>query len=153
MRLVRTDSTNKDFVSLVEKLDAYLTVVDGDEHDFYNQYNSIDDLKQVVVAYESETPVGCGAIKQFEEAAMEVKRMYVEPDHREKGIAGQILSELEAWASELGFESCVLETGKRQIEAVGFYKKSGYEVIPNYGQYKGVDNSLCFKKRLNTDPE
>jgi GNAT superfamily N-acetyltransferase len=74
--------------------------------------------------------------------------MFVSPGSRNKGIASKILSELENWASELSYTKCVLETGKRQPEAVGLYKKNGYKLIPNYGQYTGVENSVCFEKEL-----
>lgn len=147
-RLIRTNSSHPDFIQLVEKLDAYLAVVDGDDHDFYDQYNSIEGLKYVVLIYSDNQPAGCGAIKPFDSEAVEVKRMYVEPEYRGKGLASEILTELETWATELGFTGCVLETGKRQTEAIHFYKKSGYKLIPNYGQYEGVENSLCFKKTL-----
>jgi len=77
---------------------------------------------------------------------MEVKRMFTLPESRGQGLATTVLGELETWAAELGFERCVLETGKRQPEAIAFYKKHGYEIIPNYGQYAGIDNSVCFEK-------
>jgi putative acetyltransferase len=79
---------------------------------------------------------------------MEVKRMFVKEEFRGKGIAGKVLSELEKWARELWFQKCILETGTRQIEAIALYKKSKYSIIPNYGQYEGVENSLCFEKKL-----
>jgi putative acetyltransferase len=101
-----------------------------------------------VVAYENEKPVGCGAIKEFEPGTMEVKRMYVSPDERKKGIASNILNELEIWSLELSCSKCILETGKRQPEAIALYKKNGYRAIPNYGQYANVENSVCFEKRL-----
>jgi putative acetyltransferase len=148
LRFYRTDSGNEDFGGLVKALDAYLAVTDGDEHAFYSQYNKIDLIRQVVVCYDGETPVGCGAIKPFGDDAMEVKRMFVAPEGRNKGIASKILGELETWAKELGCSHCILETGKRQVEAVAFYKKNGYQVIPNYGQYVGVANSVCFEKSL-----
>lgn len=148
MKLVRTNSNNEDFIALVKKLDAYLKITDGDEHDFYNQFNNIDVLKHVVIYYEDELPIACGAIKKFDETAVEVKRMYVEASYRNKGIAGKILKELEVWAKELGYKKCVLETGKRQVEAVQFYHKNNYNVILNYGQYKGIQNSVCFEKVL-----
>ena len=146
--ILRTNSENTDFVALVKELDAYLKIVDGDDHDFYNQYNNIDVLKHTVVFYEKGVPVGCGAIKSFNAESMEVKRMYVNPEYRGVGIAQQILEELEKWTQELGYKYTILETGKRQVEAVAFYKKSKYQIIPNYGQYKGVENSVCFKKEL-----
>jgi len=74
--------------------------------------------------------------------------MYVYPKSRGKGIATAILNELEKWAFELPFKKCVLETGKRQQEAIELYKKNGYKIIPNYGQYVGIENSICFEKEL-----
>lgn len=145
---IRTNAKNQDFKNLVKHLDAYLKITDGDEHDFYNQYNNIDVLKQVIVIYDAKKPIGCGAIKKFNDTSVEVKRMFVSEESRGKGVAQKILNELEIWANELGYKKCVLETGKRQIEAVQFYKKSGYKIIPNYGQYKDMDNSICFEKTI-----
>ncbi|MFT3795935.1 GNAT family N-acetyltransferase [Flavobacterium sp.] len=146
--LRRTDSDNLDFRELVTLLDQYLAVMDGEEHAFYHQYNKVDLLRQVVVAYTDGKPSGCGAIKPVSETEMEVKRMYVRPELRGKGIAKGVLSELEKWAAELGYKTCILETGKRQTEAVNLYPACGYEIIPNYGQYAGVENSVCMKKDL-----
>jgi GNAT superfamily N-acetyltransferase len=144
--LIRTNSDNSDFIELVKLLDAELAIADGDDHVFYSQFNKIDKIKFVIVAYENEEPVGCGAIKDYGGDAMEIKRMYVSPAYRNKGIASKILSELEKWASELSYNRCILETGKRQPDAIGLYKKNGYKPIPNYGQYTEVENSVCFEK-------
>lgn len=149
--LFRTNSDNEDFKQLVRELDAYLKVTDGDEHDFYNQFNNIDVLKHTVVAYKDNKPVGCGAFKKYDDSTVEIKRMYTNPEYRNLGIAAQILSELENWSKELYFNSTILETGKRQTEAVQFYKKNNYQVIPNFGQYANMDNSVCFKKILNNE--
>jgi len=152
MKILRTNSKNKDFINLVKDLDAYLKITDEDEHDFYNQFNNLDVLKEVVVFYATSTEnateiaVGCAAIKKFDPTTVEIKRMYVSPSKRGSGIAQTLLEELEVWAKELGYKKCVLETGKRQIEAVKFYHKCHYKVIENYGQYKGMVNSLCFEK-------
>ena len=144
----RTNSENKDFAVLVSHLDADLKIRDGDDHSFYNQFNKIDTIKHAIVAYLNDQPVGCGAIKEYNNNTMEVKRMFVLPAFRGKGIASKILTELEIWAKELLYESCILETGKKQPEAIALYQKNGYAVIENYGQYKGVDNSVCFEKKL-----
>jgi GNAT superfamily N-acetyltransferase len=144
----RTTSDDIDFLTLVCELDAYLREKDGDEHTFYAQFNKVDKIKYVIVAYQDDSPVGCGAIKEFDAETMEVKRMYVLPTQRGKGVASQILQQLETWARELGCSKCVLETGTRQKEAVILYQKNGYAFIPNYGQYAGVENSLCFGKEL-----
>ena len=81
---------------------------------------------------------------------MELKRMFVIGEARKKGIASAVLNELEIWAKELGSFKTILETGKRQIDAVGLYKKNGYSPVPNYGQYEGVENSICFEKKLSS---
>lgn len=149
LSLKRTMSTDTDFISLVTLLDADLKVRDGEkDHEFYHQFNSISNIKYCVVAYEGEVPVGCGGIKGFSVGTMEVKRMYVLPSHRGKQIASKILNELEVWAKELNSFKCVLETGYNQPEAIALYKKCGYQIIDNYGQYIGVENSVCFEKRL-----
>ncbi|MBF29564.1 MAG: GNAT family N-acetyltransferase [Aequorivita sp.] len=149
MKLIRTDSNNPDFAELVKQLDADLAIRDGDDHAFYDQFNKLDAIKHTVVAYnEANRAVGCGAIKQFETGIMEVKRMFVPLEERGKGIAGEILKELEIWAKELGNDKCILETGIKQPEAISLYKKSGYRFIDNYGQYAGVENSVCFEKLL-----
>lgn len=144
--LKRTNSDNTDFQDLVRELDKDLAIRDGDEHSFYAQYNKIDAIKYVVVAYQDDEPVGCGAIKEFEPNVMEVKRMFVPPEKRGNGIASSVLNELETWAKELDINKCVLETGKKQPEAIRLYEKNGYQLIPNYGQYIGMDNSICFEK-------
>ncbi len=148
IKTIRTNSKNKDFINLVKELDVYLKITDEDEHDFYNQFNSIDVLKEVVVTYVSEKAVGCGAIKKFDNSTVEVKRMFVSLDNRGTGVAQKILQELETCAKELGYKKCILETGVRQVEAVKFYKKCGYKIIPNYGQYQGMENSICFEKKI-----
>lgn len=148
MRLVRTDSTDPDFLRLVSLLDAELAERDGEDHAFYSRYNNLDRIDTVVLCYEGREPVGSGAIKAFEPLTMEVKRMYVDTGMRGRGIAARILGELEQWARELGMARIVLETGKRQPEAIRLYEKKGYSRISNYGPYKEVENSVCFEKSL-----
>lgn len=148
IEIVRTTSENEDFVELVRHLDAELAVRDGDEHAFYAQFNKIAKLKHVVLAYEDGRCLGCGAIRALDSGDIEVKRMYVPPEHRSKGIATKVLLELEDWAREMSFTRCVLETGLKQPEAIHLYEKNGYERIPNYGQYIDVGNSVCFGKDI-----
>jgi GNAT superfamily N-acetyltransferase len=147
--LTRTDSSSPDFQSLVKLLNAELKAYDGDDHDFYMQYNKIENIKHVILAYSDNVPIGCGTIKEYSNDTAEVKRMYVNTDARGLGIGKEILSGLEAWAKELGYKYMILETGKRQTAAVALYKNSGYEVIPNYGQYEKIDNSVCFRKEID----
>jgi putative acetyltransferase len=148
IQCIKTNSGHEDFRKLVKELDADLNVRDGEDHSFYDQFNQINNIKYAIVAYDQESPVGCGAIKEYSPDSMEVKRMYVLPDRRGQGIGSIILKELEQWAIGLNCRRCLLETGKRQPEAIELYKKNGYRIIPNFGQYEKVDNSLCFEKVL-----
>ena len=148
MNLVRTNSDNADFRELVALLDADLAIRDGAEHAFYAQFNKVDAIRHVVVAYEGETAVGCGAFKEYESQTAEIKRMFVREEVRGRGIAGGILAELEAWAKELNYTECILETGVKQPEAIRLYQKSGYEKMMSYGQYLNVANSVCMRKTI-----
>ncbi|RNI38087.1 GNAT family N-acetyltransferase [Hanamia caeni] len=145
----RVDSSHEDFKKLVLLLDEELAKRDGEEHAFYDQFNKIENINNVIVAYAGQQPVAAGAFKKFSPEAVEIKRMFVMPGFRRKGIAFQVLEQLENWAAGLGCSYCVLETGKKQPEAIALYKKSGYKVIPNYGQYKNVANSVCMRKEIS----
>ena len=144
----RSTSEDAHFRHLVSLLDMDLKIRDGEEHGFYAQFNKIDTIRNVVVSYSGDIPVGCGAFKEYAPGIVEIKRMYVLPEYRGKGIASGTLKELEQWAKELNNNACILETGKMQPEAIGLYVKSGYIIIPNYGQYEHVTNSVCMKKMI-----
>jgi GNAT superfamily N-acetyltransferase len=146
--LKRTNSDDIDFINLVALLDQDLAIRDGEDHAFYNQYNKTDKIKHVLVYYENDIPVGCGAFREKESDKTEIKRMYVHPDFRKKGIASAILKELEIWAKEVGYKYTILETGKNQPEAINLYQKLNYSIIPNYPPYEKMDNSVCMKKTL-----
>ena len=146
--LDRTNSENKDFQKLVLELDKDLAIRNGNSNDFFAQFNKIDQLNNVVIAYVESSPAGCGAIKEFNNFTMEIKRMYVRNEMRRKGVAVDILNNLENWAREVGYKKCVLETGDQMIEAIGLYRKNGYKIIRNYGQYENVESSICFEKDL-----
>lgn len=148
LTITRTNSDNKDFLNLIIELDKYLKTTDGDEHDFFDQYNKVDHIDHVVVIYENSRAIACGAIKEYDSHTMEVKRMYTSPIARGKGVASIVLAELEKWSLELGYTRCILEMGKLQTQAEILYRKNNYTIIPNYGQYKGVESSLCFEKVL-----
>ena len=147
--MVRTTSDNKDFGDLVIQLDAYLRILDGEDHAFYAQFNKSNLLKNALVCYENEVAVGIGAYKEYDAETVEIKRMYTLPEYRGKGIAKAIVTELELWAKEEGYQLAILETGYLQKDAIGLYQKLGYEITDNFGQYIGVENSVCMKKSLN----
>jgi len=145
----RTDSADNDFISLVRLLDQDLAIRDGAEHAFYAQFNKVDAIRNVVVCYDDVKPVACGAFKAYDKDRVEIKRMYVLPELRGQGIGLAVLQELETWAAELNYPACVLETGKKQPEAIRLYQKAGYAIIKNYGQYENVENSVCMEKSLS----
>ena len=147
----KTNSNNTDFRILVAELDADLKIRDGEDHAFYAELNKIDKIKYVIVAYDGKSPVGCGAIREYSDDTMEVKRMYVVPNRRGLGIATEILKNLEKWAADLNFKKCLLETGKNQPEAIALYQKNKYRIVPNFGKYENVENSICFEKVVRVD--
>lgn len=147
--IVRTTSDNEDFGTLVLQLDAYLRVLDGDDHEFYAQFNKTHLLKNALICYENDLAVGIGAYKEYNTETAEIKRMYTLPEYRGTGIAKALLTELELWAKEEGYTTAILETGYMQKDAIGLYQKLGYQITENFGQYIGVENSICMKKSLN----
>jgi putative acetyltransferase len=151
--IVRSDGNDPDFLKLVAMLDQELAVRDGDDHAFYAQFNKTNLIPYSVVLYYRDEPIGCGALKPYDDVSFEVKRMYVVPRYRGLGYASEILKTLERWAAQLDMTACVLETGKMQPEAIALYLKSGYKIIPNYGQYVGIENSVCFRKVVSGDLE
>lgn len=145
----RTNSSDKDFKRLSSALELDLQIRDGEDHLFYAALNTIDTIACVIVVYSDGEPVGCGAIRQYSPDTMEIKRMYVTETRRRQGIASGILRELETWCVQLACNKCILETGKNQPEAIQLYQSNGYRIIPNFGKYIGVANSVCFIKELD----
>ncbi|MEI7487084.1 MAG: GNAT family N-acetyltransferase [Chryseobacterium sp.] len=148
MTITKTDSSNVDFQNLVKLLDADLAIRNGEDHAFYDQFNKIDMIKNCIVIYVYNNPAACGAFKKFEDDTVEIKTMYTHPNFRKRGLAGTIVKELESWAKEIGYKKAVLESSLEQNEALSVYEKSGYLRIPNYGQYIGIDKSVCYEKTL-----
>jgi len=147
MKLLKTNSNNSDFQSLTKLFDEFLVDIDGEEKDFFAQFNQIY-IENVILFYLDEIAVGCGAFKEYEPNVAEIKRMFVLPEYRGKGIAKTILKELELWTKSLDYTSTILETSNKLTSAINLYKKSGYEIIPNYGQYMNVESSVCFRKNF-----
>ncbi|CCG54324.1 Probable acetyltransferase, GNAT family [Flavobacterium indicum GPTSA100-9 = DSM 17447] len=145
MKVIKTNSDHPDFKKLSTLFDEYLVDIDGDEREFFAHYNNVQ-LDHVLVVYYEERAVGCGAFKKYEEDTAEIKRMFVLPEARGKGIANMILTEIQSWAIEQGFAHFILETSPKLHHAIALYTKMGYQFIPNYGQYIGVENSVCMKK-------
>jgi putative acetyltransferase len=145
---VRTNSDDADFRLLTGELDKDLRERNGELMDEYDQHNVISYTDFVVLGYLNGELAGCGCFKEIFNDAAELKRMYVRKSCRGKGVSRAILNELEEIALENGYTYTILETGSKQVEALGLYQKTGYTLMPNYGPYIDLRDSICFKKRL-----
>jgi GNAT superfamily N-acetyltransferase len=105
-------------------------------------------LGTFVVARLDGTAVGCGAIRRLDEMTVEVKRMFVEPEMRGRGVAKQVLDRLEGDARAMGVSRLVLETGIHQAEAIGLYRRAGFMPVDCWGEYADAPTSVCFEKRI-----
>lgn len=144
----RTDSTYADFALLIKELDNDLNERYGLAQAEYSPLNKVDAIKNVVVVYHGDVPAGCGSFKRFDENSVEMKRVFVNVQHRNKGIATRVMAELETWAVQEGYTRAVLETGTRQHEAIQLYEKIGYSKIPNFPPYDEMEFSVCYEKGL-----
>jgi len=151
LKLLRTDSTDPDFQGLTRKLDAELHARYGLQQEEYDRLNAVDRAK-ALVGYVNEIPVACGCFKLYTSQTAELKRMFVDQDHRQRGYSTLLLNDLEAWCAELGFNTMILETGIRQPEAIGLYQKCGYTAMANFGPYMDNDNSVCMQKNITSSP-
>ncbi len=148
LKIIKTNNSNIDFVELTSQLDNDLNNRYGFKQSEYDELNKIGPIDTAVVGYIEGKPVACGCFKVLGNQTIEIKRMYVQRDHRRKGFSSEILQMLEKWASELGHSKALLETGKGQPEAIGLYVKHGYQKIKNYDPYNDQSNSLCMEKLI-----
>lgn len=149
-RFVKTNGKNRAFVELCDKLDDYLVQLVGKEKQQkeYDKYNQRDNIQDVLVIHKEKEPVGCGAYKFYDEDTVELKRIYIDDSMRGLGLGKELVRRLEADAKMAGFRYAVLETGNIMTSAVELYRKSGYKIIPNYGPYENMHESVCMRKKL-----
>ncbi len=148
IKIIKTDTQNPAMQGLIRLLDKELR---GEYNDFQDVYSTMNDVSAGIPAVLLELdgePIGCGAFKPHDKQSGELKRIFVHPDHRGKGFSKKIVNALEEWIITDGFSNAILETGTKQIAALGLYKKFGYQVIENYEPYKGIPTSICMKKVL-----
>jgi GNAT superfamily N-acetyltransferase len=148
VQVVRTTCNHPDFRLLVSKLEQELRDRYGAIQDLYEPYNRVADINTVVLVYNNTDVIGCGCFKHHDENTIEIKRMFVEQNHRGKGISKIVLNTLEVWARELGYTRCILETGAKQPESIGLYTSLGYHQIENYEPYMDMVESICYGKTL-----
>ncbi len=145
----RTTASDSDFKALVIDLDKDLWARYPYIQQNFAPFNFVDDSFRVILAQDDEVPVGCGCFRPVKEKdVVEIKRMYVTPSFRSRGVGKMILQKLEQWAKEEKFVLAKLETGINQPEAIAAYEKSGYVRIPNFEPYVNVKESICMMKGL-----
>src|SRR3979490_399062 len=101
-----------------------------------------------LVARDGGRAVGCGAIRVLDPTTAEAKRMYVEPDHRGKGVGWAVLVGPADAARQLGVRRLVLETGIHQEAAISLYRRAGFTQLDCWGEYATSPSSICFEKNL-----
>ncbi|MGN0353848.1 MAG: GNAT family N-acetyltransferase [Muricoprocola sp.] len=150
MEYKRTDGTDKDFIENCRRLDEDLDERVGKviQREKYQKYNQLDKIKEAIVVYDEKTLVGAGSLRKYNAQDVELKRIYISPSYRGKGIGTELVSQLMEWAKELGYQRMILETGERLKESCALYKKLGFEIIPNYGPYENMKESLCMARDL-----
>lgn len=150
---VRTDGKNEDFIENCRLLDRDLDRRVGRQikREKYQKFNQLDEIREAVVVYEDQKPAGGGAIRKYDDDTVELKRVFVHNEYQGRGIGSRLVSLLMEWAAELGYQRMILETGELLAESCAVYKKLGFEVIPNYGPYADMPESLCMARDLNGD--
>ncbi|MDQ0089306.1 GNAT superfamily N-acetyltransferase [Paenibacillus anaericanus] len=147
--LVQVTADHPDLNGIITKLDHYLLQVYPPSEIFGLDLTDSKNNKTIfIVAYFNEIAVGCGAIKPIDDEIVELKRFFVDPEFRNRGIATAILNNLENRALALNYSTIRLETGEKLPEAIILYQKHGYYPIDKYGEYVDCESSLCYEKQL-----
>ena len=150
MQIVLTNGCDQRFIILCQKLDDYLNEIVGGEkqRQQYVQYNSLEEIHDVVLIMEKGVTVGCGSIRHYDDNTVEIKRVFVCDEYRGRTFGQIIMTELEMIARKAGYKKVILETGKLLKEAYRLYRGLGYQIIENYGPYADLTDSICMEKEL-----
>lgn len=147
---MNTDGEDPDFAMLCDRLDRSLDELVGGnfQRSQYEQYNHRDSIQDVIVVHRRGEPVACGGFKMYDEEHAELKRIFTDTSCRRRGLGMEIVRRLEASAKMKGYKWCILETGKPLEAACHIYTKLGYKVMPNYGPYVDMPDSICMKRKI-----
>lgn len=150
MKFIRTDGKNKDFIENCRLLDLDLDRRVGRQikREKYQKFNQLDEIREAIVVYADGRAVGGGAIRRYDDENVELKRVFVHSEYQGKGIGSKLVSLLIEWAAELGYRRMILETGELLAESCAVYRKLGFQVIPNYGPYADMSESLCMARDI-----
>lgn len=150
MKIIITEGYDERFILLCKKLDEYLNDIVGGEKQRtqYVQYNTLEDIHDVVLIESNGNVVGCGSFKYYNNETAEIKRFFVCEEYRGRKYGFTIIKQLERIAKEKGYKRLILETGKPLKSAMKLYEGLGYQVIKNYGPYINMSDSICMEKTL-----
>lgn len=150
MEFVRTNGQNADFIENCRLLDLDLDRRVGRQikREKYQKFNQLDEIKEAIVVYDEDKPIGGGAIRKYDDETVELKRVFVHNEYQGQGIGSRLVSLLIEWAAQLGYRRMILETGELLSESCAVYKKLGFKVIPNYGPYVDMPESLCMGRLI-----
>ncbi len=150
MDYVRTDGKNEDFIENCRLLDMDLDRRVGKQikREKYEKFNQLDEIRETIVVYDHGRAVGGGAIRRYDDETVELKRVFVHSEYQGQGIGSRLVSLLIEWAAQLGYRRMILETGELLAESCAVYRKLGFTVIPNYGPYADMPESLCMAKTI-----
>lgn len=148
IHLVSTNANSDDFVKLTNLLDKEFYEMFGDVVKRYEEFNRLKEIDHVIVLYDGIIPVACGSFKKYNNDTVEIKRVFVYKEYRQKGLATKIMRQLEKFAIKQGFVYSILETGVELKPAIALYKSLGYEIVNNYAQYEADSICVCMKKKL-----
>ncbi len=146
IRFVTADSA--DFRMLAALLDAYYFTLVGDIQLQYAEPNRPENMNRLLVAYEGETPIACGAWKAVDGEIAEIKRIYVKEAYRRRGVAGAVIRALEESVAQSGRHQLILETAVDTTGSQALYLSLGYQLRDYYGSPAGADNCMCFHKEI-----
>lgn len=141
-------ASSQDFRDLAAKLDAYYFTLVGEIQNRYAEPNRPENMTALAVAYEGDTPIACGAWKWLDEDTAELKRLYVLPEFRRKGVASGLIEVLEVHAAAAGASRMILETAVDTTDSHQLYLAADYRLTDYYGSPAGEANCLCFHKNL-----
>jgi GNAT superfamily N-acetyltransferase len=150
MKCVYTDGNNHDFIELCRQLDHNLDELVGgfEQRKKYVRYNTLENIHDVVLFYDDDKPCACASFKHYDEGTAEMKRVFIKQEYRGQGLSKELIQTLEELAKKKGYRKMILETGKPLIAATKLYKRIGYKIMDNYGQYQNMTESICMSKEL-----
>ncbi len=148
MEIRQVSALSEDFRALAAALDAYYFTLVGDIQLKYAEPNRPENMNALLVTYDGNMPVACGAWKAVDAESAEIKRIYVRPEYRRRGVATALIRALEENAAATGCRKLILETAVDTTGSHQLYLSLGYKQRAYYGSPAGAENCLCFHKEI-----